>query len=100
MSDIDIIKRVLETGKVSLGTRSVEKVLGTKKPKLVIISKNCPKVAKENIVHRSKIAGVAVHEFSGTSLELGEICRKPFPVSAMAIMEPGQAEITKLRSTR
>lgn len=100
MSEVEVIRRLIETGKVSMGTRSVEKLLKTGKPKLIIVTENCPKQTKENVKHYANIAGVPVYEFKGTSLQLGELCRKPFPVSAMAVIDPGQAEITKLRSSK
>lgn len=100
MGKVEIIRRLIETGKVSMGARSVEKLLKTGKPKLIIVSENCPKQTKENIKNYANITGVPIYEFEGTSLQLGELCRKPFPVSTMAVIDPGQAEITKLRSNK
>ena len=100
MDETEIIKKVMETGKTSLGTRSVEKLLKTGKAKLIIISSNCPKKTREDIQQNSRVTGIPVHEFNGTSLKLGEVCRKPFPISTMAIINPGQANISKLRSNK
>ena len=96
MDPKEIIKRVIETGKVKIGSRSVSKAIVTAKPKLVILSSNCPKTAKEDIIHYASLASVPVYNYEGTSIELGEVCRKPFPISAMAIESPGTAKITQL----
>jgi large subunit ribosomal protein L30e len=98
MDETEIIKRIMETGEASLGSKNVKKLLKTGKPKLVIVSDNCPRQTREDLEHYTKLSGVPLHEFQGTSLKLGEICRKPFPISAMAIIKPGQANISQLRS--
>lgn len=96
MEDIDVIRRVVETGEVRMGSRSVGKELGTGKPKLVIVSSNCPKALRTGITAAAGAAKVPLYPFTGTSLELGEICRKPFPISAMAIVSAGDANVTQL----
>ncbi len=90
MEDIDIIKKIVETGEVSFGSRSVSKKGG--KAKLIIISDNCPPKARDAADKTAR----PVYTYNGTSLALGELCGKPFPVAAMAVMNPGQASITTL----
>jgi len=34
--------------------------------------------------------------FQGSSLDLGALCERPFPVSAMVVREPGDSEVLKL----
>ncbi len=96
MEDIDIIKRAVETGKTLIGSRSVRKSLSSGKPKLVIVSSNCPKNAAGAIANSAKAAKVPVYPFGGTSLELGEVCGRPFPISAMAVISPGDANLAQL----
>ncbi len=96
MEDTDIIKRVVENGEVKIGSRSVAKEITKGKPKLVIISSNCPGNTREDLANNAKVASIPVYSYNGTSLELGEVCRKPFPISAMAIVAPGDANITPL----
>ena len=96
MEDTDVIKRVVETGEVRLGSRSVGKLVTSGKPKLVIVSSNCPKLIEEHISQLAGVANVPIYNYKGTSLELGEVCRKPFPISAMAIIKPGDASLTQL----
>ncbi len=90
MEDIEIIKKIVETGEVSFGSRSVSKK--GNKAKLIIISENCPQTARDAAEKTAR----PVYTYNGTSLALGELCGKPFPVAAMAVISPGQASITAL----
>ncbi|MCD6523152.1 MAG: 50S ribosomal protein L30e [Candidatus Diapherotrites archaeon] len=96
MEATEIIKRVIETGEVVIGARRTLKLIATGKPKLVILSENCPEKTRDEIKHMAKIGSIPVYTFNGTSLQLGEICGKPFPISAMVIKNPGDAKITEL----
>ena len=96
MDDTDIIKRIVETGEVRIGSRSVGKVISGGKPKLVILSSNCPKQIMEPITRNAKATNLPIYAYGGTSLELGEACRKPFPIAAMAVITPGDADLAKL----
>ncbi|MFC2174912.1 50S ribosomal protein L30e [archaeon] len=96
MEDTEVIKRVVENGEVRIGSRSVSKELNKGKPKLVVLSSNCPKPIREDIEGKAKAANTPVYGYTGTSLELGEVCRKPFPISAMAVVSPGDASLTQL----
>ncbi|MCD4740740.1 50S ribosomal protein L30e [archaeon] len=100
MDEIETIKKVIETGETTIGTRSTEKQLKNGKVKLIILSNNCPKQTKEDIEQHANITGTPIHTFNGTSMKLGEVCRKPFPIAAMAIINQGQANITQLRSNK
>jgi large subunit ribosomal protein L30e len=91
-----IIKRMVETGNVSMGSRTSKKMVLNSKPKLVILSSNCPDVEGKDIRHYARLAGIPVYTYRGTSLELGELCRKPFPISAMVVKSEGSAKITEL----
>lgn len=87
------IKRTVDTGKVILGTNKSINALKTANAKMLIFTQNGPKNIKDDILYYSKIASVPVLEFGGTSLELGTVCGKPFLVSVMAVMSPGESNI-------
>ena len=42
------------------------------------------------------MSGTKIYEFKGTSWELGEIVGKPFMVSAIAVIEPGDSKILEM----
>jgi large subunit ribosomal protein L30e len=90
MEDVEIIKKIVETGEVSFGSRSVSKK--GDKAKLLIVAENCPKKVRD----AAEKAARPVYTYNGTSLALGELCGKPFPIAAMAVINPGQASITAL----
>ncbi|MDD5111408.1 MAG: 50S ribosomal protein L30e [Candidatus Altiarchaeota archaeon] len=83
----------MKTGKLVLGYKNVSKLLLTGSPKLVIVSDSSPKKAKESMLYYSQMAGVKCIKAKETSLELGSHCGKPFPVSAIAVIDPGDSDI-------
>jgi large subunit ribosomal protein L30e len=42
------------------------------------------------------LSGIKVQVFEGTSWDLGEVVGKPFMVSAIAIIKPGDSKILKM----
>jgi len=84
---------VMKTGKTSVGTRSVVSALLTASPKLVLISGNCPNDVKERVVYYSQLSQTPCLITEEKSTELGSICGKPFPVSAVAVMDEGESDI-------
>lgn len=87
------IKRTVDTGKVILGANKSINSLKTGNAKLIIYTQNCPKSIKEDILYYSKISSIPILEFGGTSLELGTVCGKPFLVSVIAVLSPGESNI-------
>ncbi len=64
--------------------------------KLVIVAANCPRHEYEDIARYIALTGVKMHKYEGTSWDLGEAVGKPFMVSALAVIEPGDSKILKL----
>lgn len=89
----DGIKDVVKKGDVSLGGKSVVNALLTQSPKLVVVSDNCPWNLHEDIVYYSWLSDTSVIQVDVPSLELGSICGKPYPVSALAVMDAGDSSI-------
>lgn len=94
------IATTIKTGKISLGIGNSVTSAKIGRAKLVILASNCPRHAKDDIEHYSGLSAIPVVIYSGTSLDLGAACRKPFPVSALAIRDPGDSDILKLAKTR
>jgi len=84
---------VMKTGKTCVGTRSVVSALLTANPKSVLLSVNCPNDAKERVVYYSLLSQTPCLVTEEKSAELGSICGKPFPVSAVAVMDEGESDI-------
>ncbi len=79
------IKSAMEENKLIFGSKKTIKSIKLNKVKLVIISSNCPKSIKEDIVHNAKIANIDVREFEGKGVDLGAVCKKPFQVSTLGL---------------
>ena len=87
------IRMAVDTGDVKFGARGSVENASTGKTKMIVVSSNCPKKTRGEIARNSKLSGVNVLVFNGTSIELGSLCGKPFPVSALSIIEPGNSNI-------
>lgn len=90
------IRRAVETGKVILGSRRTLRLLKLGKGKLVIVASNCPKELKEAAEYYCKLTGIKLYSFPGSSVELGVVVGKPYPVSLMTVIEPGDSRVLSL----
>ena len=93
------IASVVKTGKVAFGTNTALQSAKTGKAKMLVLASNCPKDIKEDIEHYSKLSGIPVISYKGTSMDLAEVCKKPFIISALTIRETGDSEILKATET-
>jgi large subunit ribosomal protein L30e len=97
MSSIDReIRMAISTGKIHLGSKTSIKEIHRGRAKLVIISTNCPEMTREKIENYGKINSIPVLRHSKDSLDLGLLCGKPFPVSAIVINDLGDSKILTL----
>ncbi|MEM3791400.1 MAG: 50S ribosomal protein L30e [Candidatus Micrarchaeaceae archaeon] len=87
------IRLAVDTGKVEIGYNSVANAIQKNIAKAVIIARGSKKHLSDNILHNSSLANVKVIFHEGNSMELGEICGKPYPVSFIAIIDPGASKI-------
>jgi large subunit ribosomal protein L30e len=90
------IRVAVDTGSVILGTKKVLKNIKHGEGKLVIVAENCIKDVSEDINYYAKLSDIPVHTHESISLELGAICGKPFPVSALVVIEPGNSTILNI----
>ena len=81
------LKTAATTGKVRFGLSETKKSIKMGEAKLVVVSSNCP---EDDIAGESLLKVVV---FNGTNVELGSACGKPFPISALAIVNPGESNI-------
>ena len=82
--------RALKTGSVVLGPVRTERCINEGKARMIVVAGNCPASIKTKI---SKNKNQIVHTFEGSSTALGNVCRKPFSVSTLAIVNPGESDI-------
>lgn len=90
------IASAVSTGECKIGAKSSIDAIKTGKAKLVVIASNCPKDELDDIEQYAKLAEIKIHKFEGTSWDLGETVGKPFMVSAIAVIKPGDSKILKM----
>ncbi|MEM3342586.1 MAG: 50S ribosomal protein L30e [Thermoplasmata archaeon] len=83
------LKSVMSTGKVLLGYKQAKKALLKKSAKMIIVSSNCPPEVIEDL----KKYNVPVVNYNGTNVDLGAACGKPFTISALVVIDPGESNI-------
>jgi len=81
------LKTAAATGDVRFGLAETKKCVKKGEARLVVVANNCP----EKPVVSGPSPKVVV--FGGTNVELGAACGKPFPISALAIVSPGESNI-------
>ena len=87
------LRMSIDHGKVLLGARETKRALESGTVKLVIVAKNCQ---KSYIQEFTKHTTVPIYKFKGTNIELGSACGKPFPISSLAVLDPGDSNIMDL----
>jgi large subunit ribosomal protein L30e len=89
------LKVAIQTGTVKLGVHETLESAEKKTAKLVVVAKTCP---DERLLKAKKIERSPVYHYDGTSVELGAACGKPFPISALAVIDPGSSAILSVES--
>ncbi len=87
------IRVAVDTGNVVLGTKQTIKFVKHGEGNLIILAGNCAKDVMNDIIYYAKLSNIPIYKHDSTSLELGAICGKPFPVSALVVIEPGNSTI-------
>lgn len=90
------IRIAVESGKTEFGARKGIKNSLLGKAKLIVLASNAPKELHEDIMYYSKLSNIPVCIFTGTNLELGSICGKPYSVSVLSIYDEGNSNIMSI----
>ncbi len=90
------LRKAIKTGEVILGRNETENSIQQGKARLVIVASNSPESFKQRVTQKE---GLAVHVFEGSSMQLGKACGKPFLVSALAVIDPGESDIMSLKES-
>ena len=87
------VRLAVESGKVEFGARTgiAASILG--KAKLFVLASNTPAETKQKVEGYAKISNIPVVGFEGTTMELGSVCGKPFPVSVLSVYEEGSSNL-------
>jgi large subunit ribosomal protein L30e len=88
------LRRAIKTGNVILGQNNTEKCVKEGKAQMVVVAGNCPASFKSKLADNKSLY---IHTFDGSSVALGKACGKPFMVSTLAIVSPGESDILSLK---
>jgi large subunit ribosomal protein L30e len=89
------LKVALDTGTVKLGLTETLDAAKAKKAKLLIVARTCP---DRSLTKDRAIGKIPIYHYEGTAVELGQACGRPFPISAMAILDAGSSAILTLET--
>ncbi|MAK89211.1 MAG: 50S ribosomal protein L30e [Candidatus Thermoplasmatota archaeon] len=89
------LKQALSTGKVIFGQRETMGACSKGDARLVLVAANCPEAFLSDIVDSHP--GVPVHRVQMVNRQLGAACARPFSISALCIIDPGQSELMSLQ---
>tara|TARA_B000000441_G_scaffold112613_1_gene83137 strand:- start:11 stop:328 length:318 start_codon:yes stop_codon:yes gene_type:complete len=88
------LKQGISTGTVLFGQRQTTSACNKGDARLVMVAANCP---EDYISHlTTSHPDITVHRVSMVNRQLGAACAKPFPVSALCVVDPGQSDLLTL----
>ncbi len=90
------LQKVLNKGKVRIGSKETIKALTRKEAKIIIHASNCPGEIKGVFEDRNESEELIIYEYPLNSLELGLACGKPYPIASLSITDTGDSEILRL----
>ena len=90
----DSLRRALKTGSVILGPNNTKKCVNDGRAQMIILAGNCEEDFKTKIIANGNLF---IHTFEGSSVALGRACGKPFAVSTIAIVNPGDSDILSFK---
>ncbi len=79
------IKKAIKEKKLLIGSRGVLRAARRGAIEGVVYAKNTPKGIISDIKHYANISGIKTHEYPGNSMQLGELCGKPFSILLLGI---------------
>ncbi|MFH1327923.1 MAG: 50S ribosomal protein L30e [Candidatus Bathyarchaeota archaeon] len=96
MSDVNkAISLAVKTGKVTFGFKSTLGSIRSGKAKLIVLASNCPEQNKKEISNLSNISNIQIFQCENSSQDLGSICGKRFPVTAMVVGGVSESDLLK-----
>jgi len=97
MSSVDHeLRLALSTGRVQLGSKMAVREMRRGRARMAILSSNCPAKNAETIETYGRLSEIPVLTHAKDSVDLGVLCGRPYPVSAIVINDPGDSRILEL----
>jgi len=93
------IRLTVDSGDVVLGASKALKNALNGSAKLVLVAANCPRGPLLDLRRFCELSKTPLVQYAGSSVELGRVCGKPFPVSALSVLEEGDSDILQAAKT-
>lgn len=90
------VRLAVESGKVEFGSRRGVASSLQGKAKLFVLARNTPAEVMEKVRNYAELSKVPVIDFPGSSMELGSVCGRPFPVAVLSVYDAGTSNILEL----
>ncbi len=87
------IRLAVDSGEVLLGVKQVIKSIKDNSAKLVITANKNKQDTLNDLKYITDISNIKLEIFKGNSSELGAVCGKPYSVSTLSIINPGDSSI-------
>ena len=88
------LKQGMNTGTLLFGQRQAMSACSKGDARMILVAANCPVNYISDL--KNNHPDVTVHQVMMVNRQLGAACAKPFPVSALCIVDPGQSELLTL----
>jgi large subunit ribosomal protein L30e len=101
--DIDTnIKVAYKTGKIIYGKNQILRQLRQNPFKILIIANNCPKELVSQFNHYNSLMKnkLFIHQYKGSSWDLGLACAKPYMISVIGVIDAGDSDLLSLKTKR
>ncbi|VVB70370.1 50S ribosomal protein L30e [uncultured archaeon] len=90
------LRVAIDSGQVVLGTDKTKKMALNGQGKLIVISENAEKMVMQDLKRYCSLNNLKVYVFPGTSMDLGRVCGKPFPVQSLVVVKEGSSDVLEL----
>jgi large subunit ribosomal protein L30e len=88
------LKHGINTGDIVFGQKQTSSQCSKGGAQMVLVAANCPESFINDL--RTSYPSIPVHQVTMVNRQLGAACGKPFPVSSLCIIDPGQSELLQL----
>ncbi|NMX21744.1 50S ribosomal protein L30e [ANME-1 cluster archaeon GoMg4] len=99
LSDVNReLQKVLNSGKVRIGSKETIKAFMRREAKIIIHASNCPEKIKK-VFEDADTEGngdLTIYKYPANNLELGLACGKPYSIASLCITDTGDSEILRL----
>lgn len=94
MADLNVdIRLAVDSGETALGENKAVEAIRKNSAKVVVVASKNKNETVQDVMHMAKLSNIKVLVFEGTSMELGSVCGKPYSVSVLSVIEPGNSNI-------